>query len=70
MTKIDRQEAKRELAEWKALLGLVECNQFGCEIHIRGFVKGLCVNKKLIPVINHNIKEIEKFLKGEKNKWE
>lgn len=67
---MDHEEAKRELAEWKALRELVKCNQFGCEIHMHGMIKGLCVNKKLIPVIDHNIREIKKFLEGKPNKWE
>jgi len=66
----DKAEAIKELAEWKALKELVKYNRFGCEIHINGIIKGLCVNKKLIPVIDHNINEIKKFLKGKKNKWE
>lgn len=66
----DQDEAKRELAEWKALRELVKYNKFGCEIHMHGMVKGLCDNKKLIPVIDHNIGEIKKFLKGKPNKWE
>lgn len=27
-------------------------------------------NKLLLAAINHNIKEIRKFIKGEKNEWE
>jgi hypothetical protein len=31
---------------------------------------GICDNSKLLPVVNQNITEIKKYLKGQTNLWE
>jgi hypothetical protein len=63
-------EAKMELSKLEAIKVMALNNDFGCEIHIDNLVLGLCNNKKIIPLVNYQIKEIKKFLKGEKNTWE
>lgn len=64
------QEAKNELLILKALKGLAKDNSLACMIEINGIKFGLCNNVKIIPIINYQIKEINKFLKEEPNFWE
>lgn len=64
------ESAKVELTEAEAIKILLKNNIIACEIHISGMVIGICDNKKLLPIIEYQIKEIEKFLNGEKNQWE
>lgn len=64
-----RTDAKVELTKLEAMKVLIKNNNLGCEIHIAGMTMGLCENKKILPVIEFQIKEINKFLKGEKNSW-
>lgn len=64
------QDAKCELTQAEALKILLSNNTLAAEIHIAGMVMGTCNNKKLLPVVKHQIKEIKKFLKGQKNEWE
>lgn len=68
--KNDDRQAMSELAQWHALKILAQNNDLASHIEIAGMSLGVCNNKKLLPAINHNIKEIEKFLKGETNEWE
>lgn len=63
-------QAKTELIRWQALEMLAQNNDLASHIEIAGINLGVCSNKKLIPVIRYNIKEINKFLKGEPNLWE
>lgn len=62
--------AKVELLEAKAVKLLLTSDTLAAEIHISGMRIGLCEIKWLIPVVNKQIKELEKFLKGEDNSWE
>jgi len=64
------ESAKAELSQFKAALILVGNNTLACEIHIAGMKVGICDNRKVIPALNCNIKQIEKFLEGKPNKWE
>jgi len=64
------QEAKTELVMLKAAKQLAKDNSLACMVEINGIKFGLCQNDKIIPAINHQIKEINKFLKGEPNSWE
>lgn len=63
-------EALCELTQLKAMKVLLKNNFLGCEIHIAGMVMGTCDNSKVIPVIDFQIQEIKKFLKGKPNLWE
>lgn len=62
--------AKKEITECKALKVLLLNNDLGAEISIAGMKMGTAENKWLIPVINKQMKEIQKFLDGKPNIWE
>lgn len=66
----DIQEAKNELVMLKAAKELAKDNSLACMVEINGVKFGLCENTKIIPAINYQIKEINKFLKGVPNTWE
>ena len=66
----DKASALSLLTQWKAVKVLIENNDLGCEIHIAGMHLGICDNSKLLPIINQNITEIKKFLKGQPNLYE
>ena len=66
----DINEAKSSLTQWQAMKLLVGNNLLAATIEIAGIRQGVCNNSRLIPVIEHNIREIEKFLNGEPNEWE
>jgi hypothetical protein len=67
---IDKDEAKRTLLEIEAAKILATNNDFGCEIHIGTIIIGVCDNSEIVPLLDLQQKEIEKFLNGEPNKWE
>jgi hypothetical protein len=62
--------AKVDLTQLQAMKILVTNNDLGAEIHIAGMIVGVSVNERLLPVINAEIEEIEKFLRGELNNYE
>jgi len=62
--------AKKELTELEAIKILLSNNILAAELHISGMVMGACNNKWLLPVVEKQIKEITKYLKGEENLWE
>lgn len=62
--------AKSELTQAEAIKVLLKNNDLGAEIHIARMTMGTCNNKLLLPVIEFQIKEIKKFLKGQPNMWE
>lgn len=64
------QEAKNELIMLKAAKELAQDNDLACMVEINGIKFGLCQNDKIIPAIDYQIGEINKFLKGEPNTWE
>lgn len=66
----DKQEAEKTLSIIDAAMLLAKNNTFGCEIHISGLVVGLSDNSWIIPILKKERGEIDKFLKGEPNKWE
>ena len=66
----DRDEALSTLTQWKAARILIQNNLLGCEIHIAGMKLGVCDNSKLLPIVNQNIAEINKYLKGLPNLYE
>ena len=66
----DKREAERTLLEIEAAMILAKNNTFGCEIHISGLKIGLSDNTWILAVLKKERAEIEKFLKGEPNKWE
>lgn len=61
--------AKAEITEAEALKVLLSNNTLAAEIHISGMVMGTCDNKWLLPVVEKQIKEINKFLNGQPNLW-
>jgi len=62
--------AKIDLTELEAMKVLASNNNLACEIHIAGMTTGISENKKIIPILNNEIKEVQKFLDGKPNKWE
>lgn len=63
-------QAQKELAEIKAMMILAKNNDFGCEIRIAGMIMGVCDNSKIIPILEFQKREINKFLREEENMWE
>jgi hypothetical protein len=49
---------------------LAKNNDFACEICIAGLKIGISLNERVIPILNQEIAEINKFLRGQKNTWE
>lgn len=68
--KQDIESAKIELIEAKAVKLMLSSDVLAAEIHISSMKIGVCDIKWLMPVINKQIKELEKFLKGEDNLWQ
>lgn len=64
------ERAKAEITEAEALKILLSNNTLAAEIHVAGMVMGTCDNKWLIPVVDKQIEELNKFIKGEPNLWE
>lgn len=62
-------QAKAEITEVDAAILLASNNILACEIHIAGMKIGICDNSKIVPALKFHKSEIEKFLKGEKNKY-
>jgi len=62
--------AKTELTQLEAIKILLSNNTLAAELHISGMVMGACNNRWFFPVVEKQIKEINKFLKGEENLWE
>jgi len=63
-------EAKEELRNLKAIRVLLQDNEWACEVSICGMSFGMCDNKQLLPAIESQISEIEKYLNGSPNLWE
>lgn len=68
--KRERESAQNDILELKAMKVLLRSNTLVCDVRVAGLSVGLTCNKRMIPIINLEIKEIEKFLKEEKNNWE
>lgn len=66
----ERESAESDLIQLKAARLLASNNTLACMVKIAGVRFGLSVNDRMIPVIDAEIEEIEKFLKGEPNNWE
>ena len=70
LSKNNVNRAKVEMTEAKAIIVLLQNNLLATEICIAGLKMGVCDNSLIIPAIEHHIKEIEKFLDGEKSEWD
>ena len=68
--KEDRRAAMLRLDQWLAMRIFAENNDFAAMIDIFGIQLYVCDNSLLLPVIDHNIEEINKFLNGEPNSYE
>lgn len=64
------ESAKAELTEAEAVRVLLSNNTLAAEIHISGMVFGVCDNKWLLPIIDKQVDEIQKFIDGKENLWE
>ena len=64
------ESAKAEITQAEALKVLLSNNTLAAEISIAGMVMGACDNKWLLPVVDKQIEELNKFLNGEPNLWE
>lgn len=67
---LDIEDAKKELTECEAMKVLLANNSLAAEIHIAGMRMGTCDNSWLIPIVDKQIEELNKFLNGQKNLWE
>lgn len=63
-------DAKSDLLKLKCVRDLIKDNTLACKIEISGIEIWLCKNESVLPAIEYQINEIEKFLKGEPNDWE
>ena len=66
----DIEDAKAEIVEAQAIKVLLSSNRLAAEIHIAGMAMGTCDNKWLLPVIDKQIDELNKFLQGQPNLWQ
>ena len=66
----DISEAKKTLTEIEAMKVLIKNNELACIVEIAGMSIGLCNNSTVLPALEHNENEINKFLNGEPNEWE
>jgi len=62
--------AKVEITRLKAMKVLASNNDLACEICVAGMRVGLSRNTGILPILNAEIKEIQKFLDGKPNNWE
>jgi len=68
--KQDKETARSLLTQIEAAKILITNNHLGCEIHIAGLKIGICDNHMILPILQHNEKEIKKYLKGQPNEYE
>lgn len=66
---LDIEDAKKELTECEAMKVLLSNNSLAAEIHIAGMRMGTCHNSWLIPIVDKQIEELNKFLNGKTNLW-
>lgn len=62
--------AKAELTQAKAIKVLLSNNDLAAEISICGIKMGCCNTRMLLPIVEHQIQEIKKFLTSKPNEWE
>jgi hypothetical protein len=67
---LDIQDAKKELTQCEAMKVLLANNSLAAEIQISGMRMGTCQNAWLIPIVDKQIEELNKFLNGKPNLWE
>ena len=70
MDEREKDTARAELTKLEAAKILVTNNTIAAEMHIAGMVVGVSVNDRLLPVLDAEIDEINKFLAGELNNYE
>jgi hypothetical protein len=66
----DLEDAKKEITECEAMKVLLSNNSLAAEIHIAGMRMGTCDNSWLIPIVDKQIEELNKFINGKPNLWE
>jgi hypothetical protein len=67
----DNQQALIELTYIRAAIAIAEgSNDIGADISIGPLNIGISLNNRLVPVLQAEAEEIEKFLRGEENNWE
>ncbi len=62
--------AKADLTKLEAMKILISNNDLGAELNVAGIVVGVSMNERLLPVIEAEIEEIEKYLNGKPNNYE
>ncbi len=67
---LDIEDAKKEITECEAMKVLLSNNSLSAEIHIAGMRMGTCDNSWLIPIVDKQIEELNKFLNRQPNLWE
>lgn len=71
MTEQDFLQAQKELKNLKFMLIHAKNNPaLGANISIAHRTAGVSVNSRLLPIIEAEIEEIEKYLRGEVNNYE
>jgi hypothetical protein len=67
----DTQQAEIELAYICAAIAIAEgSNDIGADISIGPLTIGVSLNSRLVPILQAEAEEIEKYLRGEENNWE
>ena len=61
--------AKRALTILEAIKVLLNNNDLACEIHIANLKIGISENSRMIPIVDFEIEEINKFLAGEESSY-
>lgn len=67
---LDIEDAKKELTECQAMKVLLSNNDLAATIQISGMKMGTCDNSWLIPIVDKQMEELNKFLDGKPNLWE
>ena len=65
-----KSEAATEFSMLDAMAILAKNNDLACEIHIAGVKIGLCDNSWILPVLDQQRAEVQKFLDGKPNLFE
>jgi hypothetical protein len=67
----DHRDAEIELSYINAAITLAKgSNDIGAQIQIGPFTIGVSLNSALIPILEGEASEIEKYLRGEQNNYE
>lgn len=67
MERLEAEETREHLVR---MISSCKDNLLGCMVKIDGLEIGLCNNLNMIPVLEYEIAEIDKYLNGLENEYE